>query len=350
MRTRARGLSAAVLLCATLSASAQPQDRPTRPITLTEAIAIAQAEADRTTADEVRVELRVMSVGGKEGREAVAKLFEGVATKKGDPKTAFLTDKQLFAVLEKCAADRSTNILQAPRIVAEAGKPVVVRMMDTTMYTTAVAVKVVNGKPLMVPTTEAVETGTKINVSATPSADGKYVELKMSYHDKQAKPHPLLVPVTTVITPEFADGNKGEPVPFTQFVQVPEFDELKAGCTAKLPDGGTVAVHVGKQMRTTRTDFGPPVISQIPYLNRLFKNTCEVECDVVVFATTSRVKEVTKAEPPKVVAVATWSPAGNDEVAKLVAAYHKACTAGDKDEAARLAVQALAKDPTCFGK
>ncbi len=34
----------------------------------------------------------------------------------------------------------------------------------------------------------------------------------------------------------------------------------------------------------------------------------------------------------------------------LMTAYKAACAAGRKDEAARLALQLLAKDPTCFGR
>lgn len=41
---------------------------------------------------------------------------------------------------------------------------------------------------------------------------------------------------------------------------------------------------------------------------------------------------------------------GTDETATLMAAYKAACAAGNKDEAAKLALQLLAKDPTCFGK
>ena len=55
-------------------------------------------------------------------------------------------------------------------------------------------------------------------------------------------------------------------------------------------------------------------------------------------------------------AAATWqldpldcTPA-TDESAAMMAAYKAACAAGKKDEATRLALQLLAKDPTCFGK
>ena len=42
-------------------------------------------------------------------------------------------------------------------------------------------------------------------------------------------------------------------------------------------------------------------------------------------------------------------PAG-DETTALLKAYRVACAAGKKDEASRLALQLLAKDPTCFGR
>lgn len=39
-----------------------------------------------------------------------------------------------------------------------------------------------------------------------------------------------------------------------------------------------------------------------------------------------------------------------DDTAALMARYQAACAAGHKDEAAKLAIKLLAKDPTCFGK
>ena len=39
-----------------------------------------------------------------------------------------------------------------------------------------------------------------------------------------------------------------------------------------VPDGGTVVMGGLKYMTEGRNEFGPPVLSKIPYLNRLFKN------------------------------------------------------------------------------
>src|SRR5262249_20963532 len=39
-----------------------------------------------------------------------------------------------------------------------------------------------------------------------------------------------------------------------------------------VPDSGTLLIHCGKVTAEGRNEFGPPVLSKIPYVNRLFKN------------------------------------------------------------------------------
>jgi len=39
-----------------------------------------------------------------------------------------------------------------------------------------------------------------------------------------------------------------------------------------VPDGGTVLLGGLKRLSEGRNEFGPPVLSKIPYLDRLFKN------------------------------------------------------------------------------
>ena len=43
--------------------------------------------------------------------------------------------------------------------------------------------------------------------------------------------------------------------------------------TVTVPDGGTVLLGGLKTHGERRQEFGTPVLSKIPYLNRLFKNT-----------------------------------------------------------------------------
>ena len=46
-----------------------------------------------------------------------------------------------------------------------------------------------------------------------------------------------------------------------------------ANTTVTVPDGGTVLLGGFKFLAEERTEYGPPVLSKIPYLSRLFKNT-----------------------------------------------------------------------------
>ena len=42
--------------------------------------------------------------------------------------------------------------------------------------------------------------------------------------------------------------------------------------TVSVPDGGTVLLGGIKRLREGRNEFGVPILSKIPYINRLFKN------------------------------------------------------------------------------
>ena len=51
--------------------------------------------------------------------------------------------------------------------------------------------------------------------------------------------------------------------------------EFRCECGGRVlvPDGGTVLLGGLKSTAEARNEFGPPVVSSIPYLNRLFRNT-----------------------------------------------------------------------------
>ena len=59
---------------------------------------------------------------------------------------------------------------------------------------------------------------------------------------------------------------------FTQFLQQPTFTTINVETTVNVPDGGTVLLGGLKTLVRGRNEFGPPILSKIPYINRLFKN------------------------------------------------------------------------------
>ena len=55
-------------------------------------------------------------------------------------------------------------------------------------------------------------------------------------------------------------------------IQLPEFIFTTVTTTVSVPDGGTVLLGGIKRLREGRNEFGVPILSKIPYVNRLFKN------------------------------------------------------------------------------
>ncbi len=55
-------------------------------------------------------------------------------------------------------------------------------------------------------------------------------------------------------------------------VQLPNTTTTTITTTVTVPDGGTVLLGGVKQLNEERTEFGVPVVSKIPLLDRLFRN------------------------------------------------------------------------------
>jgi len=56
-------------------------------------------------------------------------------------------------------------------------------------------------------------------------------------------------------------------------VQQPVFETVFVLTTVSVPDGGTVLLGGIKRLREGRNEAGVPILGQIPYISRLFKNT-----------------------------------------------------------------------------
>ena len=87
-----------------------------------------------------------------------------------------------------------------------------------------------------------------------------------------ANPVVTLFPVVVPIFPLFDGTGTGQPVVFTQFLQQPRVTTVSVQTTVAVPDGGTVLMGGLKRLSEGRNEYGPPILSKIPYINRLFKN------------------------------------------------------------------------------
>jgi Flp pilus assembly secretin CpaC len=189
---------------------------------------------------------------------------------------AFLNDIQVFMFMEAAQGDRRVNVMQAPKLTLFNGQTATLAVTSTSFYVTNVSVISVNGQLVFSPTNTPLpgpDTNFNIGIQAVVSADRRFVRLNLPVNlAAQSGATVPLFPITTFITPVFEGGSQGIPIPFTQFLQQPSFTSLNIQTTVVCPDGGTVLLGGLKTLQEGRNEFGPPVLSKIPYLNRLFKN------------------------------------------------------------------------------
>ncbi len=199
---------------------------------------------------------------------------------------AFLNDIQVYMFLEAAQGNRRVNIMQAPKITMFNGQTSTIFVGDMSFFTTGLQVLNVGGQFVYLPQNTAIpigqgfnpqgqgsSSGVSVTVQAVISSDRRFVRLNLTPTlTALASANVPLFPITTFVTPVFEGGSQGQPIPFTQFYQQPSFTEISAQTTVAVPDGGTVLLGGLKTMAQGRNEFGPPVLAQVPYLNRLFKN------------------------------------------------------------------------------
>ena len=101
-----------------------------------------------------------------------------------------------------------------------------------------------------------------------------------------------LVPVQIPV-PQMLEGpGKGsttltQPVIFQMFFQQPQFVTQIVDQKFSIPTGKTAMIVAGKEQRENRSEYGAPVLSKIPYMNRLFKNVAygRESCTTILLVT-----------------------------------------------------------------
>jgi type II secretory pathway component GspD/PulD (secretin)/tetratricopeptide (TPR) repeat protein len=187
---------------------------------------------------------------------------------------AFLSDIEVFMFMEAAQGDQRTNVMQAPKITMFNGQTSTLAVTDQQFFVFNVSVFQAGGQVVFVPSNAPVPTGgVTLTLNSVISADRRFVRMSITPAlSNVTSANVPLFPITTFITPIFEGGAVGQPIPFTQFLQQPNFNTITVNTTVNVPDGGTVLLGGLKRLSEGRNEFGPPILSKIPYLNRLFKN------------------------------------------------------------------------------
>lgn len=168
--------------------------------------------------------------------------------------------------------------MQAPKITMFNGQTSALGVFDSQFFLTDVGVTpLANGNITFTPVVTEQPIGFQMSLQAIISADRRVVRLTPSIQLSNLVPGPVqLFPIIVPIFPQtgnLVNPNPSDPITFTQFIQQPVINTLFIQTTVAVPDGGTVLMGGFKRLSESRSEYGPPVLSKIPYLNRLFRNT-----------------------------------------------------------------------------
>jgi hypothetical protein len=318
-----------------------------------------------------------------------------------------LGDKEVVRFFEAIQADPRTNVMQAPRITVPSGQTAQVNTSDQHWFVTGVEMKRQEGQITLVPKQEAVETGIRMSVEPSVSADRKSIQLRFKVHESEVEScalQPIMIvhhaaaditeliaklstehrcPIVTVKQP----GPDCTPVLFTQYLQEPKLHCFSLEKTVTIPNGKTMIVRGGKKVVQVRREYGLPILSKLPYVNRLFRSVGHTRetrnvylfltpqimdgTEVTEHTAAPKCCESTRCATARCCATSACATAsvksGSEEqnapcrqsaacgrqakvVAELIRAYEAACAEGQTEEAEKLARAALLLDPTCFSK
>ena len=187
---------------------------------------------------------------------------------------AFLSDIQVFMFMEAAQGDQRTNVMQAPKLTMFNGQTATLSVTNSQFFVTSVQAVQNGGQLVFVPQNQNFATGVQLTLQPTISADRRFVRVSLAPSlTNLASAIVPLFPIITAVQPFFEGvGNVGNPTLFTQFIQQPVFSSVTVQTTVVVPDGGTVLLGGLKRLSEGRNEFGPPILSKLPYINRLFKN------------------------------------------------------------------------------
>ena len=190
---------------------------------------------------------------------------------------AFLSDIQVFMFLEAAQGDRRSNIMQAPKITVFNGQTAFITVQDQIFLLTGVQAATSGAQTFFIPQNQPFPVGTTLQITPVVSADRRFVRLNLTPNFTSLSTSVPLFPVQIPIPQVYEGPNggvitAGQPVIFQMFFQQPTFSTITLNTTVNVPDGGTVLLGGLKVLAESRNEFGPPVLSKIPYLSRLFRN------------------------------------------------------------------------------
>jgi len=197
---------------------------------------------------------------------------------------AILSDLELFFFLQAAQGDSRTNVMQAPKVTMFDGQLASITDQAQRPFVIGLTPVVGDFAVAQQPIIVILNDGTSLNVQSVVSQDKRFVRMTLSPSFTRIEDADRTFTFTgttssrtgtSVIGPDgkpTTNRNNEETVVSGSTVQLPTLGVTNVSTTVNVPDGGTILLGGIKRLREGRTERGVPMLSKIPYINRLFKN------------------------------------------------------------------------------
>ncbi len=182
---------------------------------------------------------------------------------------AFLSDLEVYLFLTAAQGDTRSNVLQAPKVTTFNGAAATVFSNTVQYYVSNITPIIGPAAVAYQPNVSALPIGVTLNVTPVVSADRRYVRLTMSPFFQ------ALNGFTTYQSGLAAVGGigfAGGGGTISSTIQLPNTTTNTVTTTVTVPDGGTVLLGGVKSLTEQRVEYGVPVLSKTPLIDRLFRN------------------------------------------------------------------------------
>ncbi len=182
---------------------------------------------------------------------------------------AFLSDLEVYLFMEALQGNTRANVVQAPKVTSFNGATATISNNTNTSIVTSLTPVVNAGAIAFQPQIAQIQDGVTLSVTPVVTADRRYVRLTLA---------PQFNVVEGVDVFSFGGGAVGGgglgggSAALTTTVQQPIITTTFVSTTVTVPDGGTVLLGGVKTLSEQRLEFGTPVLSKLPAVNRLFRN------------------------------------------------------------------------------
>jgi general secretion pathway protein D len=195
---------------------------------------------------------------------------------------AILSDIEAYFLVEAAQGDSRTNVLNAPKVTLFNGQQAMVADAIQQPFVMGVIPVVGEFAAAQQPVIVVLNEGTMMSIQAVVSDDRRYVRLTVvPFFTQIGDVDTFTFEGTTSSTTSSSSSEDDESTSESESdeavhtgvtVQLPAFQFVTVVTTVSVPDGGTVLLGGIKRLSEGRSEYGVPLLSKVPYVNRLFRN------------------------------------------------------------------------------